>query len=700
MILIFKGFVGICFQALFLREILSVFFGNEFSIGITLALWLLGGGIGSYIFRKKYYSHALLYLCFTIFQNFFVLGAIFFIRISRIFLGVLPGQSFSLSGFFLIIFLFSFSAGFLEGARFVTATFFYKNEVNGGKVYGFEGIGALLGGLCFPLFLMSGISPFYLIFIFGLLNLLSLVFFPERVKVKNFIIGAWVILSFFSSLIEKKSLSTQWQPFTVIESFYSLYGNLTIISQKEEIILMRDGIPEVSNQPDSYFMKNLSFFSLTFHPHPQKILLFGNPEVVSELLKYPLDEIHFLEIDPQYISLIKKYFVKKEEKNLIFHAADPYSFLMETEEKFDVVIFGRTLPLSLKENRLFTGEFLSLVTKCLRKNGIICLSLPGSYDYMGENLLYLHGSIYKTFKEKFPYEKIIFTYPLIYLFSGSDLQKINVEFLIDSDFFNSSYLLRVLNPYRESYFKKLLLSRASLPNSNFSSAAIYYGFSYWFSTFHPKLGNFILNVFSTLLNLKKFIYLLFLFFFILWMIPTKERSILYLLSFTNGFLSLSFEMLLLFLFQIHFGYLYFQISILIGIFMAGLSIGGLLSGVKKMKKKYLFLSEIFHFGFYFLIFISVFYFKGLPLSFFIFCLLISGFFIGWEFGILTFILKKDKMSEEIGRVYSLDLIGALLGCVFLPFFILPVFGIAGCFFLFALIKFANMLNVGKVFTLS
>jgi len=48
-----KGFSGLVAQILLLRELLIVFSGNELSIGIILANWLILGAIGSYLVGRR-----------------------------------------------------------------------------------------------------------------------------------------------------------------------------------------------------------------------------------------------------------------------------------------------------------------------------------------------------------------------------------------------------------------------------------------------------------------------------------------------------------------------------------------------------------------------------------------------------------------------------------------------------------------------
>ena len=700
MTLLLKGIAGICFQVIYLREILTLFCGNEFSISIVFSFWLIGGGIGSFLCRKKLHSPKV-YLAVTLFENIFVVASLFLIKISRSFLGVLPGQSFSLSNFLILCFSSCFIAGLLEGARFILAGGLYRGQKSGGRIYALEGVGALIGGACFPLLLLLKLSSFELIFIVGLFNILTLFLIPRRKYLAAACIGVWLLLSFLSPFLEKKSLSLQWKPFKPVESFYSIYGNLTVLSRLEEKILVRDGVPEVSNQPDRYSLRNMAYFSLAFCSSIKKVLVVGNAELLPELEKYPVKEIHFLEIDPAAISLVKKYFLGDDQPKIFYHFDDPFAFLKNNKQKFDVVILGHTFPLSLRENRLVTEEFGEMLKKHLCPNGIVMISLPGSPDYLGNELLRLHSSVYHTFKRSFQYSKIICDYPVMYLFSDTcTFTDIAFRSSPYPEFFNPFVVSDILSKYKEKRQREQLSSCVCLPNRNLYPTTIYYAFCFWFSKFSSGIGGFFSKFYFVLLHAGNYKYLFFLIVFAVFLFPSKKEGwgrglpkLFYNIGFANGLVSLGFEILILFLFQIRFGYLYFFISLLIGCFMAGLSGGGFLAE-KFGKPSGIVYSELCQFLFYLAVPVIVVYFRE---HFFLFgfVLVLAGFLTGFEFGLITFILKKNSIIEETGKVYALDLIGGLCSCLLIPFLILPLFGLVYSFVFLSVIKFANFIAVLK-----
>jgi spermidine synthase len=91
-----KGFSGLVAQILLLRELLIVFSGNELSIGIILANWLILGAFGSYVLgrraeRSKYTLEA--FSVITILFSLSLLIAIYLTRILKVAMGISIGES-------------------------------------------------------------------------------------------------------------------------------------------------------------------------------------------------------------------------------------------------------------------------------------------------------------------------------------------------------------------------------------------------------------------------------------------------------------------------------------------------------------------------------------------------------------------------------------------------------------------------------
>ncbi|MFN4227625.1 MAG: hypothetical protein ACK4F0_05745 [Candidatus Ratteibacteria bacterium] len=672
--IILKGISGIFLQSIILREIFSCFFGNELLFSIVISYYLFGGALGSYFFRKIR-NYVKVYILLTILE---ILIIIFFIPFLRSFANI--NQLLSNLRFFIFSFSFSFSCGFFEGGRFILLSFLYKQERNSGKVYGIEGIGFLIGGFFFYFLLFLKKDIFFLILFSSFFNFLTIFYFRKNLY---FIFTSILIICLFpfSEKIELATLSKKYREFKIIENQETFFNKITVLKKENQYILLSNGFQEWTNQVDYFSVKNIAFFSLAYCKKNERIGIYGNPEIIEEIKRYNVKEIYFFDIDKEKFKFIKKYLLKSESGKIHFFN-DLNRFLKENDIKFDCFIINSSLPMTMRENYFFTQEFFEKIGK---NTDNLLIVLPGTYDYLGQTLLNFHSTIYKTAKKYFKNEQIIFTYPMMIVFSNNDL-KLNRLPLADREFFNDNYLNFVTDEIKKRQYLEKLIDIPDDLNKISNQSCLYKSIVYYIFHFSSKLERSLNNFFSILNKMKNFLPI---FFIILFFISFFSFRCPYLnIIFTNGFSSLTFETIFIFLFQIYYGFVYGFISGIIGIFMTGLSFGSLISVLKNHNRKTVYNSEILHFLFYLFAFLLL--FKGKPYLFLIFG---SGFFTGWEFGIISYLIRKENIVETTGKLYSIDLIGALFSSLFLPILFIPLFGIFNCLLLIVVLKFSNFLRL-------
>ena len=406
-------------------------------------------------------------------------------------------------------------------------------------------------------------------------------------------------------------------------------------------------------------------------------------------MKYSPEKIYYVGQDKKKIEIVKKYFLKKNYKNLIFIKKDPYLFLKNTDLNFDVIFIGKCLPLSFRENRKFTDEFVSLVS---RKVKIVSLILPGNYDYIGKDTSFLHSIIYHTFKKHFRYSKFIFSYPFISIYSNIPLNNVNKKLIVDNDFFNRSYLKYVLDKKRAKIYIAKNIEKTPLNTLN-SQNLFFFSISHFFSFSNKKAGVFFFNYFKKITRTKILPFILSFIFFIVFLFISK-KNIRSGIIFTNGFVCFGYESLLIIITQIIHGYIYSKISTVIALFMGGISAGAIISG-NFLKRKHLIYSELLNFSFYSISFLLIYLLKTMPFLLLLILIFISGFFVGFEFGIISGI-EKGEFTDKTGKLYAFDLTGGALSSISIPLLILPIFGLYLSFLIFPLVKFTNLLFQNRV----
>ena len=170
--LFYIGFGSILSQILLVREFLVSFYGNELSIGIVFACWLVWIGIGSAIGNeviKRLHSISRLFFVLIVLTPLVALIQILAVKFVRTFLHTPTGEFLSMME--LLGFSFSvLSVGcFLWGILFTLAAKMLSSEreelwrgVN--KAYVLESIGSVAGGLLFSFVLASLLSTLQTVF--------------------------------------------------------------------------------------------------------------------------------------------------------------------------------------------------------------------------------------------------------------------------------------------------------------------------------------------------------------------------------------------------------------------------------------------------------------------------------------------------------------------------------------------------------
>jgi spermidine synthase len=182
-------------------------------------------------------------------------------------------------------------------------------------------------------------------------------------------------------------------------------------------------------------------------------------------------------------------------------------------------------------------------------------------------------------------------------------------------------------------------------------------FSQWFAKFQTSP-----IVFFLVLSVLSAIYLFRI---------TREEFVL----FSTGCMTMGSEILVIFAFQIYFGYIYLQIGIIITIFLAGLLPGAWLGNrLHRQGKALLVLTDGLLIVFLAVFILSIDSFADrLPVPFY----LIFGFVVsltcGFQFPLVLYLKGSDNAA--VTRTFSADLIGAAAGTLFTSVVLIPYAGI-------------------------
>jgi spermidine synthase len=747
--LLIKGMSGIVAQIILLRELLVTFLGNELTLGIILANWLILGAIGSFFIGKSVEKVKRKMEVFVLFQLSFSIALPFAIYLSRIFKNILlitPGEGLGFGSIFYSSLLVLLLVTIPQGALFTYGCKLYsqysrKDASSIGKVYVLESIGAIIGGLLMTFLLIQYLNSFEIAFIISLTNSLISTFllwpksgfskasFQKALWILSILLSllfAYCLLPQTSGAIHQSSIHSQWRNLNVIHNENSIYGNIAVTKRSEQFTFFTNGVPSITTPvPDIASIEDFVHFPMLFHEKPESVLILsgGAGGMIHEILKYPVMHLDYVELDPLLLKLVQRFSTpltqaELSDQRVKIHYTDGRFFMKRTHDRFDMIFIGLSAPQDLQTNRLFSSEFFSTAKEKMNPDGIIVLSLPGSLTYISPELKDLNGCMIDTLKSVFRSVRVIPGDVNLYLTSNSSkLEKVTAEEIIkrfeerkiQTSLFTNNYVEYRLHERWMKWFLQSIERKGVHINSDFRPIAVFLSLSYWNALFSPYLT----GIFKWLEGFSLQISIAFIIFFTLLMVaifikkPHLSRQSLPYSIFTTGLAGMIFNLAVIFTFQTFYGYLYHQIGLLIAIFMFGVALSSVFmtQRLDRIKRdSFLFLKIeigiiLFSFLFPFVFSIPSQYLEKSAISLLVYILFLimsflSGVGIGLQFPLaskiyLTMPSSGDTLGYTAGLLYGADLLGGFLGGLFGGILLLPILGLKESCLMMAMIKISS-----------
>ncbi len=628
---VFVGCYATIAQVLIIREFLVVFFGSELCIGIILGTWLLGvtsgaaaGGrvAGRFKSPLSAFIFVLVMMCLTL-----PLGLVV-IRVLRLILNVPAGQYIPMLSLLFsslcIITPFSFIIGlsFPVGCKVIRG-FTRDTAADIGFVYILESVGSLIGGLLFTFVLISRFPPLTITAIFNcilLLNLSLLLQFYDRgspaegkppalfvrgkslVCLSLFFVTFVILISGAVNRVDNYFINVRWNSsnpdINLLESIDSRYENIVVGVRDEQYSVFGNGQYNFAF-PDEYENSQIAHLVMTQHPDPKRVLLIGGGMggVIREMLKHPIKELDYIELDPVLIESIKGYLPPEEADALsdkrvkVFYVDGRYYVKRaKADKKYDLIFVNIPDPSTAFLNRFYTEQFFQEGNDILADDGVFAIEISSAVNYMGEEVGNYTGSIFKTLHSVFSHVIITPGQTNYYFASNSSgtatfdirtLSKRYVERGIKSEYFSEHVFNTLLPPGRVKSVAEDIESREGLRvNTDGKPVTYFFNLMLWDKLAGGKLG----GVLKWLKNshLKTFLIPVFIFIACRCAYVTVFRrstgaqqkfNIIAAIA-TTGFAGMALEIVLIFAFQNIYGYVYESIGLIIAVFMFGLTLGG------------------------------------------------------------------------------------------------------------------------------
>jgi spermidine synthase len=743
------GFSGLVAEILLLREFLIVFAGNEFSIGIILANWLILEAFGAYFLGRKAEICKKPLEAFTFITLLFSLSSIiaaFLIRILKGTIGVSVGESIGFLPMLYSSFLILMPVSTLHGALYTFSCRLHsmasaQNGSSAGRVYAYETVGTVVGGIACTYLLVPYLDTFQAFSGLAALNsAVCLVLLAPHwntgpyQKVAVTISGAFTILFTVMTTqahrLHQYSVEVQWSNQSVVHYENSQYGNICVIENEGQYVFFQDGMPTIITPiPDIPFVEGFAHLPLLAHDEPRKLLILsgGAGGVIGEALRHPsIEGIVYAELDPLLIDLFRRFPTPLTESELndgrveVEHI-DGRLLLKSRPDKFDVILLGITEPSNLQANRFFTKEFFALAKQRLNEGGILVLGLPGSLTFQSEELKNLNSCIFHTLTSVFAHVRAL-PGDGTNLFMVSDSReamaldrKQIVERLdqrnITTEVMIPWYIEQKLHHGWQDWFADYIEGGSQKINADFDPAGVFYTVSHWSALFAPSLR----WLFSLLERISlrtialPLVMLLVLFYVLRSRTVRVFRAGIPLSVFTTGLAGMILSLVLIFAFQSIHGYVFSWIGLLVAAFMAGAACGAMLMTtlLDRIGDRFALFKRIelaimcFSIGCPFMI-LGANAYLGFPdrSSFFslIFLLIsfLSGFLIGSQFPLANKLHLRGSTSvtRTAGLLYSFDLLGGWLGGVVGAAVLLPLLGLVGTCITVGLLKLTSFAVIG------
>ncbi len=738
-------------EILLLREFLIIFSGNEFSIGIILANWLVLEAFGSfYLGRKveKYKFKIEAFIFITLLFALSLLISIYLIRILKGIMGISVGENIGFLPMFYSSFLILLPVSKLHGALFTFSCHIYSMFSNqeassAGRVYAYETVGTVIGGIACTYLLIPYLDTFQALSGLAVLNsvvCLALIIPYRRTglyqKISLMISSAFTILFLVFTTqaykLHNSSISVQWKNHNIVHYQNSQYGNICVIENEGQYIFFQDGAPNIITPiPDIPFVEEFVHLPLLAHPEPKKLLILsgGAGGVINEALKHPsIETIEYAELDPLLIDLFRKFptpLTESElnERRVKIEHIDGRLLLQTTRSKYDLILVGISDPSNLQTNRFFTKEFFSLARERLNERGILVLALPGSLTYLNEELKNLNSCIFHTLKSVFPYVRAI---PgdgtNLFLVSDSwdisTLDRTQIQERLKQRNMETAvmipwYIEQKLHYGWQDWFFNFIEGSSQKTNSDFNPLGVFYSVSHWNALFAPSL-RWLFRQFEGI-SLRTIVLLFVIFLLLYFIFRSKIISSLQagisLSIFTTGFAGMIFDLMLIFTFQSILGYVFSWIGLLVASFMAGAACGAMLIAIflDRIKSSFKFFIRIelaiicFSIGCPFIFLAANEYLVGTD-TFFLFRLLflaisfVGGLLIGSQFPLANklYLRNNTSLTKTAGSLYSADLLGGWLGGMIGAVVLLPVLGLVGTCITVGLLKLSSFIVINTL----
>jgi spermidine synthase len=661
-----------------MRELLSVFSGNEMVFGIILGAWLLltgaGAGLGRRVGRLRRPVDRLIAAQIVV----AVLPAVLIVLVRTgrdvVFVrGAMVGVAETVVACLILLAPYGLVSGYLLTLACVVLSR-RRGPESIGQVYFLDSIGDIIGGALFTFVLIGAFGHFGCVYVAATANL-ALACAVAAARRRWVLLGAAVAVSAAAAAVvltvdlDAWSTRIQHRGFRVLFRGDSPYGSLVVTASGGQVNFIENGVPLFSTQ-DVRAAEEAVHYAMAQRPAAGGVLLIGGgvSGTVREVLKYPRARVDYVELDPLILSVGRRYAGPAlDDPRVRVIEGDGRRFLRGVRGRYDVIVVDLPDPTTFQLNRYYTVEFFRAARRALTADGVLGFDL-GEYDHaISAEVARLIGVCRRTLGEVFATVLILPGGRPVFVASDGALTAEVASRIRAADvptrYVRHSYLVGTLTSDRVAALAAA--ARGPHPvNADFSPVLCYHRLRLWCSRFGFRFG------------------------VVGWGVAAAAAA--YLLAagavprviFASGFAGAGLEIILLVAFQTLYGSVYHRVGLIVTAFMAGLAAGSLAANRWRPRRCRRTLAA--------LALVLAGYAAALPLG----LPAVGRLGAAGEFGVLpllTFALaamvglafpiagRADfaATAPTASRLYVADLTGGCVGAILVSTLLVPLVGITG-----------------------
>jgi spermidine synthase len=683
------GTSSVSIQLVMVREIMSTFSGNELVIGLVLGIWLLFTGLGSALgvplAKRTRPERALL-------VGHMLVAVLPFLQVATIRalrLLWVRGEMLGLSAAIVSSASLLIPYCMVGGAMITLAGGLLEGKGVAGRVYVADTLGDIAGGLLFSLVFVYTLSHWDSLVVLGLLNLFAAAMMTSYAALPAFVLLGFGLLAVRP--LDMHTLSWRFPGQDLMVHKNTPFAQLTISKTGRQLNVLQDAIPLFST--GDLDMEAVAHLPMCQVGQGASVLLIagGVFGTIEEIAKHKPKAIDYVELDPAILELDKLVGHSLSHPFVRVHVGDGRLFVKKTSDKYNAIIVDLPDPENTQLNRFYSLEFFREARSVLTDDGVLSFTLVGSENYLEEKALAVNRSVYGALKRSFKHVLVFPGVTHYYLASDAPLTSNIADVLakrsIATRRLTDYELPTIADPFRMDLLRDLLSKKEVLPNRDLSPVAFGKLLDLWLK----KSG-----------SPKTILYLMFVL-TLGFTILACRRDLLRFTILTSGYAGMAFELSLLLLFQVIYGYVYLRICAFITLFMIGSALGAVASGRLRKASSWQILAcdgalvllaalacvaallgikvkgQLWLFAMQYLVIPSL--------------IFLVAFAAGCQFSAVSRIARGTG-TQIIGNLYVADLAGAACGTILTGLLFLPKIGLVGVLISILILKCLSLgLNV-------